>query len=193
MAPKCVGPPRQPQTKRILCFAGNQPKTDELLTLSSEFAGIGRRAHEEVLREKAATTQQWVCPEELAHSTLLPAPTPKFDSTNLTSLVISPFSLIDPDAQVSLPFHASIPEYQQKRPSRDSDGHLISAFPREPMTRPTKSTYGLENPNHVAAHQQQDTEALNSPVFPIGKPLASRRYGQASHGDQTPESKKCHN
>eukprot|EP00171_Calliarthron_tuberculosum_P000663 IDg663t1 len=60
MASKRGGPSSLPQTKRVLRSAGDQPNTDEPLTVSSEFAGISRRAHEQVPQEKVATTQQWV-------------------------------------------------------------------------------------------------------------------------------------
>eukprot|EP00171_Calliarthron_tuberculosum_P022160 IDg22160t1 len=57
MASKRGGPSSLLQTKRVLRSAGDQPNTDEPLTASSEFAGISRRAHEQVLQEKVATTQ----------------------------------------------------------------------------------------------------------------------------------------
>eukprot|EP00171_Calliarthron_tuberculosum_P010709 IDg10709t1 len=59
MASKRGGPSVLPLSKRALRSAGDQPNTYEPLTVSSEFAGISRRTHEQGLQEKVATTQQW--------------------------------------------------------------------------------------------------------------------------------------
>eukprot|EP00171_Calliarthron_tuberculosum_P018055 IDg18055t1 len=70
MASKRDGPSGQTQGRRILRSTGEKPSTNESLTVSSEFADINRRAHEQVIQERAAETQQWV---EAAGVELLPS------------------------------------------------------------------------------------------------------------------------
>eukprot|EP00171_Calliarthron_tuberculosum_P001197 IDg1197t1 len=161
MAPKRCGSLGQLQMKRVLRSAGGQPNTDKPPTRSSEFADIGRRAHEQVLQEKAATTQHWVAAtgaetyqphepiatqtplgtqvlqEELAHSKMLPISTPEFDATNPTPLIISPFPLIYSAIQFAPPFYAPVSESRQQSLRRDAGCRLVLAFTRRSSTRPS--------------------------------------------------------
>eukprot|EP00171_Calliarthron_tuberculosum_P006421 IDg6421t1 len=72
MTSKRGGLPGQSQGRRVLRTASENPSTNELLTVSSEFAEINRRAHEQVLLERADETQ---------HLHYLPIKFPSFYST----------------------------------------------------------------------------------------------------------------
>eukprot|EP00171_Calliarthron_tuberculosum_P004432 IDg4432t1 len=141
MASKRGGRSSLPQVKRVLFSAGDQPNTEKPPTVSSEFAGISRRAHEQVLQENVATIQQWFAATGAEHAPLHETEAPPTPM----GTQIRPEELAHITPPFPVPF---VP------PRRDAGGRLIPAFVRRSLTCPPKNTPGSDNPTFTVALQQ---------------------------------------
>eukprot|EP00171_Calliarthron_tuberculosum_P006631 IDg6631t1 len=82
MASKRGGLSGHHQGRRFFRSTGDKPSTNEPLTVSSEFADINQRAHEQVFHERAEETQQEISkdnppPKRDAGGRLIPPKVPK--------------------------------------------------------------------------------------------------------------------